>query len=112
MLPRTTYPWPFPQGWCVRAPRRRFPDRDDPVVGRRKDRSMRMRLVGLVALGAVGALGLAACGSSSTGGGSTGTSSGSSSAAGGGAQGGGIPPHTQSSAPREEFDKPYPQPAF
>src|SRR3954451_5736832 len=79
--------------------------------GRRKDRSMRMRLVGLVAIGAVGALGLAACGSSSSSSSSTGTA-GASSAGGGGAQGGVILPDTQSSARWESFDKPYLQQAF
>ena len=74
---------------------------------------MRMRLVGLVAMSAVGALGLAACGSSSSGGGSTGTAGGSSSSAGGGgAQVGVILPDTQSSARWESFDKPYLQQAF
>src|SRR3954470_10949282 len=81
--------------------------------GRRKDRSMRMRLVGLVAMGAVGALGLAACGSSSSSTSSTGSAGGSSSsAAGGGAQVGVILPDTQSSARWESFDKPYLQQAF
>src|SRR3954451_21260266 len=82
--------------------------------GRRKDRSMRMRLVGLVAMGAVGALGLAACGSSSSSSGSsTGSAGGSSSsAAGGGAQVGVILPDTQSSQRWESFDKPYLQQAF
>ena len=56
---------------------------------------MRMRMVGLVAMGAVGALGLAACGSSSSGGGSTGAAGGSSSTGGGGAQVGVILPDTQ-----------------
>jgi D-xylose transport system substrate-binding protein len=74
---------------------------------------MRMRLVGLVAVGAVTALGLAACGGSSGGGTSTGAAGGSSSAAGGGgAQVGVILPDTQSSARWEEFDKPYLQQAF
>src|SRR4051794_13236642 len=82
--------------------------------GRRKDRSMRMRLVGLVAMGAVGALGLAACGSSSSSSGSSTGSAGasSSSAAGGGAQVGVILPDTQSSQRWESFDKPYLQQAF
>jgi D-xylose transport system substrate-binding protein len=72
---------------------------------------MRMRLVGLVAMGAVGALGLAACGSSSS---STGTAGGgsSSSAGGGGTQVGVILPDTQSSARWESFDKPYLKQAF
>jgi D-xylose transport system substrate-binding protein len=73
---------------------------------------MRMRLVGLVAIGAVGALGLAACGSSSSGGSSTGAAGGSSSAGGGGAQVGVILPDTQSSARWESFDKPYLKQAF
>jgi D-xylose transport system substrate-binding protein len=73
---------------------------------------MRMRLVGLVAVGAVGALGLAACGSSSGGGGAT-----SSAAAGGGSSAGGVQvgvilPDTQSSQRWESFDKPYLQQAF
>src|SRR4051812_23634064 len=80
--------------------------------GRRKDRSMRMRLVGLVAMGAVGALGLAACGSSSSSTSSSGAAGGSSSAGGGGAQVGVILPDTQSSARWESFDKPYLQQAF
>jgi D-xylose transport system substrate-binding protein len=72
---------------------------------------MRMRLVGLAAMGAVGALSLAACGSSSDGGGST------SSAAGGGSSSSGVQvgvilPDTQSSQRWESFDKPYLQQAF
>jgi D-xylose transport system substrate-binding protein len=75
---------------------------------------MRMRLVGLVAVGAVGALGLAACGGSSGGGtaGGSATSGSSSAAGGGGAQVGVILPDTQSSARWEAFDKPYLQQAF
>src|SRR3954453_3419572 len=81
--------------------------------GRRKDRSMRMRLVGLVAMGAVGALGLAACGSSSSSTSSSAAAGGSSSAAGGGgAQVGVILPDTQSSQRWESFDKPYLKQAF
>ena len=74
---------------------------------------MRMRLVGLVAVGAIGALGLAACGSGSSSSSSSGAAGGSSSpAGGGGAQVGVILPDTQSSARWEEFDKPYLQQAF
>jgi D-xylose transport system substrate-binding protein len=73
---------------------------------------MRMRLVGLVAMGAVGALGLAACGSSSSSTSSSGAAGGSSSAGGGGTQVGVILPDTQSSARWESFDKPYLQQAF
>jgi D-xylose transport system substrate-binding protein len=72
---------------------------------------MRMRLVGLVAVGAVGTLGLAACGSSGGGGTSGGGTSGGSSSAGG-KQVGVILPDTQSSARWELFDKPYLQQAF
>ncbi|HVN11475.1 MAG TPA: substrate-binding domain-containing protein [Kineosporiaceae bacterium] len=71
-----------------------------------------MRLVGFVALGAVGALGLAACGSSSSGGStSSGAAAGSSSSAAG-VQVGVILPDTQSSQRWESFDKPYLQQAF
>jgi D-xylose transport system substrate-binding protein len=73
---------------------------------------MRMRLVGLVAMGAVGALGLAACGSSSSTSSSAGAGGSSSAAGGGGAQVGVILPDTQSSARWESFDKPYLQQAF
>jgi D-xylose transport system substrate-binding protein len=73
---------------------------------------MRMRLVGLVAMGAVGALGLAACGSSSSSTSSAGASGSSSAAGGGGAQVGVILPDTQSSQRWESFDKPYLQQAF
>jgi D-xylose transport system substrate-binding protein len=73
---------------------------------------MRMRLVGLVAMGAVGALGLAACGSSGDSGSGTGTAGASASAGGGGAQVGVILPDTQSSQRWESFDKPYLQEAF
>jgi len=73
---------------------------------------MRMRLVGLVAMGAVGALGLAACGSSSSSTASAGASGSSSAAGGGGAQVGVILPDTQSSKRWESFDKPYLQQAF
>jgi D-xylose transport system substrate-binding protein len=73
---------------------------------------MRMRLVGLVAMGAVGALGLAACGSSGDSGSGTGTAGASASAGGGGAQVGVILPDTQSSQRWESFDKPYLQQAF
>jgi D-xylose transport system substrate-binding protein len=75
---------------------------------------MRMRLVGLVAVGTVGALGLAACGSSSGGGGSTSSSAagGGASSGSGGAQVGVILPDTQSSQRWESFDKPYLQQAF
>jgi D-xylose transport system substrate-binding protein len=72
---------------------------------------MRMRLVGLVAMGAVGALGLAACGNSSSSS-STGSAGGSSSAGGGGTQVGVILPDTQTSARWEQFDKPYLTQAF
>jgi D-xylose transport system substrate-binding protein len=74
---------------------------------------MRKRLVGALALAAVGSLALSACGGSSS---STTSSSagGSSSAAagGGGVQVGVILPDTQSSARWEAFDKPYLNDAF
>jgi D-xylose transport system substrate-binding protein len=77
---------------------------------------MRKRFVGVVAVGAAGLLGLAACGSSdsATSSTSTGGAGGSSSSAagGGGAQVGVILPDTQSSARWESFDKPYLQQAF
>jgi D-xylose transport system substrate-binding protein len=73
---------------------------------------MRMRLVGLVAVGAIGALGLAACGSSGSSSSSSSAAGGGSSSAGGGAQVGVILPDTQSSARWESFDKPYLQQAF
>ena len=75
---------------------------------------MRMRLVGLVAIGAVGALGLAACGGSSSGGGSSSSSSGAAgaSSSSGGVQVGVILPDTQSSQRWESFDKPYLKQAF
>src|SRR5689334_10355828 len=100
MFRLTTYPAPL-VGRIGTTPR-----------GRRKDRSMRMRLVGLVAMGAVGALGLAACGSSSSSTSSAGASGSSSAAGGGGAQVGVILPDTQSSQRWESFDKPYLQQAF
>ncbi len=78
---------------------------------------MRMRFVGVAAMGAAGLLGLAACGSSSSATSSTATSaagagSSSGSAASGAAQVGVILPDTQSSQRWESFDKPYLQQAF
>jgi D-xylose transport system substrate-binding protein len=66
---------------------------------------MRTRVVSLLAMGAVGALALAGCGSSSSGGASPSTGS-------GGYEVGVILPDTMSSVRWESFDKPYLQKAF
>jgi D-xylose transport system substrate-binding protein len=71
---------------------------------------MRKRVVSVLAVGALGALALTACGGSSSGG--TGGATSSSGSASGGAQVGVILPDTQSSVRWESFDKPYLQQAF
>ena len=73
---------------------------------------MRMRFVGVAAMGAAGLLGLAACGDSSSSTSATATGGAGASSGGGGVQVGVILPDTQSSARWESFDKPYLQKAF